>query len=935
MNAAPTLLLPKAPVLVAGRTEAAWIDSDGEIETLSLAEAAKRVVLEPPILCHARATAERLGQQGFAAYDLLELFAFVHPARFCLPTPRGLIAALELPAPGDLAGQAAGLIAAAQRLLADLADPARGPGGIDYDRYARPVARAMHACGWRWAPYALTALGEAVPEQSGPVRPVGMDIWRDLPEWSEDAPPPNPSHFPVDPAEARARLAELLGGSAEARPSQADYASAASAAFAPREEEDAPALVLAEAGTGVGKTLGYVAPASVWAEKNKGTVWISTYTRNLQHQIDGELDRLFPDPALKAQKVVVRKGRENYLCLLNLEEAVRALPMRPQDGVALGLMARWAAATRAGDLVGGDFPAWLAHLLGRPRTSGLSDRRGECIYAACQHYHKCFVEKSIRRARRAEIVIANHALVMIQAALGGGDGGGENAASLPTRYVFDEGHHVFDAADGAFSGHLTALEMVELRRWLLGAEGRGTSRARGLKTRVEDMIAGEDRAEEALRRVLHAARCLPGEGWNSRIGEGQPDGPAEALLALVRKQTYARQPDRSSPYGMETDAHPPLDGLLDAAATLEGALGALLQPIQELKKRISAKLETEADQLDTAARQRMEAVLRSLTRRGEVQIGGWRGMLKALPEGTPDEFVDWFAVDRFDGRDMDYGMHRHWVDPTLPFIRSVVEPAQGVLVTSATLRDGSGEVERDWAAAEARTGSRHLPAPAVRVAVPSPFDYPNQTRVYVVTDVRKDDLGQVAAAYRSLFQASGGGGLGLFTAISRLRAVHGRIAAPLDQAGIPLYAQHVDGLDTSTLIDIFRAEEAACLLGTDAVRDGVDVPGRSLRLLVFDRVPWPRPDILHRARREHFGKRAYDDMITRLRLKQAFGRLVRRGDDHGVFVLLDPMMPSRLAGAFPEGVAVQRVGLAEAVAGVREFFGTADEAAEQAGQARG
>ena len=104
------------------------------------------------------------------------------------------------------------------------------------------------------------------------------------------------------------------------------------------------------------------------------------------------------------------------------------------------------------------------------------------------------------------------------------------------------------------------------------------------------------------------------------------------------------------------------------------------------------------------------------------------------------------------------------------------------------------------------------------------------------------------------------------------------------------------------------------------------MPGRSLRLLVFDRVPWPRPDILHRARREHFGKRAYDDMITRLRLKQAFGRLVRRGDDHGVFVLLDPMMPSRLAGAFPEGVAVQRVGLAEAVAGVREFFGAADEA---------
>ena len=190
----------------------------------------------------------------------------------------------------------------------------------------------------------------------------------------------------------------------------------------------------------------------------------------------------------------------------------------------------------------------------------------------------------------------------------------------------------------------------------------------------------------------------------------------------------------------------------------------------------------------------------------------------------------------------------------------------------------------------------------------------------VVTDVRKDDLGQVAAAYRALFEAAGGGGLGLFTAISRLRAVHDRIAGPLDAAGVPLYAQHVDPLDVATLIDIFRGEEHACLLGTDAVRDGVDVPGRSLRLIVFDRVPWPRPNILHRARRDAFGRRRYEDMIARLRLKQAFGRLVRRADDTGVFVLLDPMMPSRLFGAFPEGVEVRRLGIREAVAETAEFL---------------
>jgi len=213
-----------------------------------------------------------------------------------------------------------------------------------------------------------------------------------------------------------------------------------------------------------------------------------------------------------------------------------------------------------------------------------------------------------------------------------------------------------------------------------------------------------------------------------------------------------------------------------------------------------------------------------------------------------------------------------------------------------------------------------MPNPALRARVPSPFDYAAKTRVFIVTDVRREDPRQVAAAYRTLIEAAGGGALGLFTAIARLRAVHRLIAEPLERAGLPLLAQHIDGMDTATLVDIFRAEEDASLLGTDAVRDGVDVPGRSLRLIVFDRVPWPRPDILHKARREAFGGVRYDDSLTRLKLRQAFGRLVRRADDCGVFVLLDRMMPSRLLGAFPEGVPIERVGLADAVARTAAFL---------------
>jgi len=245
-------------------------------------------------------------------------------------------------------------------------------------------------------------------------------------------------------------------------------------------------------------------------------------------------------------------------------------------------------------------------------------------------------------------------------------------------------------------------------------------------------------------------------------------------------------------------------------------------------------------------------------------------------------------------------------------------------VTSATLRDaGEADPEAAWAAAESRVGSTHLPSSPMRVAVASPFDYAAQTRAFVVTDVAAGDLDALAAAYRALFLAAGGGGLGLFTAIKRLQAVHARIAPALEQAGIPLLAQHVDAMDNATLVDVFRTEEESCLLGTDAMRDGVDVPGRALRLVVFERVPWPRPDILHRERRIHLSggnPKSFDDRIARFRLRQAFGRLIRNATDRGVFVLLDRQTPTRLLSAFPAGVETRRVGLAQAVAATRSFL---------------
>ena len=102
-------------------------------------------------------------------------------------------------------------------------------------------------------------------------------------------------------------------------------------------------MMLAEAGTGVGKTLAYLAPASLWAEANGPAVWVSTYTRALQRQIERESHAVYPDPTVRASKAVVRKGRENYLCLLNFQEAVQR---RPAGRRRPGRAWRWPRAGR-------------------------------------------------------------------------------------------------------------------------------------------------------------------------------------------------------------------------------------------------------------------------------------------------------------------------------------------------------------------------------------------------------------------------------------------------------------------------------------------------------------------------------------------------------------------------------------------------------------
>ena len=944
---------PAALVVAPGR-RAAWADDDGA-RPLAAGELGRAFNSGPLIVAHASLTARRAGlpapPRSPRLLDALELFAFVRPAASCAPSAVGLSQSLGLAEPTSLPEQAQGLRTACAALFDELTQLAKEP-----REAALSTAETMMRFGWGWAEPVLAAL-RAGPHRDG-ARGAGLAVWTRLAEW-EDQPPAGESRSQaVTPEAAQTRLAHLLNraGLDEARPAQSEFAAEVAWAFAPRAEEGSPRMMLAEAGTGIGKTLGYLAPASLWAEANGPSVWVSTYTRALQRQIAREAAGLWPDPAERARKAVVRKGRENYACLLNYQEfAQAALTGGGVDAIGTALVARWVAHTRDGDMTGGDFPAWLPTLYAVPPAAqaspaNLVDRRGECVHAACPHYRTCFVEKSIRASRRADLVIANHALVLSQAALlplqakrsGGstreaGEGGNGEFTAVK-RIVFDEGHHLFDAADSAFSACLSGQEAAELRRWIRGPEGR--RRGRGLELRLSDLVGGDEAASRALAEVIAAATALPADGWSSRVapptdpreaqggfwGEPSPSGPIEAFLAAAHRQLRARA--QLTELGGQCQVHPVEPDVAETAQGAARALAGIEAPLLALARSLETLLDDEASELETADRARIEGALRGLDRRARLQLPGWRAMLQAIAEpeaeaAAAERFVDWFEAVPGGARAVaDIAYRRHYVDPSEPLAAAVLEPAHGVLVASATLSDPAQE--RPFALAEERTGALRLPAAPRTLRLLSPFDYESQARALVVTDVNRNDARQVAAALRELFLAAGGGGLGLFTAIRRLRTIYDLIAGPLADAGLPLYAQHVDPLEIGALIDVFRAEEDACLLGTDAVRDGVDVPGKALRLLVFDRVPWPRPDLLHQARRARFGRGLYDDSLARARIAQAFGRLIRRADDRGVFVMLDAAAPTRLFASLPEGVRPQRVGLVEALQITEQFLRAED-----------
>jgi ATP-dependent DNA helicase DinG len=631
-----------------------------------------------------------------------------------------------------------------------------------------------------------------------------------------------------------------------------------------------------EAGTGVGKSFAYLVPALAWARTNQERTVVSTNTINLQEQLVGK-DLPLLREALSTEEYrpsfALLKGWRNYLCPSRLHQAVGSQrTLLEQDKLdELVALSAWAGHTADGTL--SDLP-----VMPTPEVwDEVSAEADLCSRLKCPHFDRCFLFRARRRAAEADIVVVNHHLLAADLSVRRMQDNWEEAAVLPPykRLVLDEAHHLEEVA----AGHLGIQVTSRSVRRLLSRFERNN---RGLApTLSHELAAGIDRpsreALEILQQRLYPALAdarRASDALFQRLSERLAESPAGQLRL---GDDFAVDPIWEE--GLAFD--------LDASLT---GFRALRDAVETIADRLSQSDETER-------RAQILLELRGALRRLDAISDGLNRTLRPSGGGPPT--VRW--VER-SARGQQVQLSAVPLD-LAPVLRELLfDRMDTVVLTSATLAAG-GEFEF----LEGRLGLSGEDSPVTeRQIFSSPFDYPSQCLFGVPTDLpdpRGDEIVHGAAVVQivsDLAYASDGGMFVLFTSHASLRRAAAELRLGLGTRW-PLLVQGEAPRDV--LLRRFRQAENAILLGTDSFWEGVDVPGRALRALVINKLPFKVPsEPLTAARLERLAEEGQDGFFhyllphAALKLKQGFGRLIRSRKDVGIVVLLDSRAVTRRYG---------------------------------------
>jgi len=626
-----------------------------------------------------------------------------------------------------------------------------------------------------------------------------------------------------------AALAQRIPGFV-VRPAQQRLAMAVADAFEHR------GVLLAEAGTGTGKTFAYLVPALLSGMK---TI-VSTGTRALQDQLYfRDLPRV-RDALGAGLKTALLKGRANYLCRYRMEQAKGDARFSSRELVAqFQRVVAWSGRTQFGDMSELDALPEDSPLL--PQVTSTADN---CLGTDCPLWGDCFVVQARQRAQTADIVVVNHHLLLADLALKQ-EGFGEILPGAQA-FVVDEAHQLPELAAQFFGEGLGARPLVEL--------------ARDAMSECKDVPGALASVQEPARALEQATRVL-----------------RAAMDGLPQRGTAWRALD-------EVDIEPAFAALAEALRAMRDTL----DPLREAAPGFDACHLRANDQLGRLQRWLGEKGTEVINPDQGASDGGISGaVIASVPFSGNDTSVHWYELTP-----RGFRLQRTPLDVSAPLRRHREESRAAWVFTSATLAVSGG-----FSHIAQRLGIDD----AAELLEPSPFDWDRQALCYLpqrLPEPASRDFGHVLVeTLRPVLQASNGRAFLLFASHRALREA----ADLLRDAPWPLFVQGSE--PRHVLLQRFRESGNGVLLGTASFREGVDVAGDALSVVVIDKLPFAAPDDpVFEARldaiRRAGGNPFRDEQLPQavIALKQGAGRLIRTETDRGVLVLCDPRLTHKSYG---------------------------------------